>query len=118
MNYESTRTIQSAVCEGVTFRIARMSFARRLELARGVRDLGRKIEFQQAGDELRDKLEAAVGSGEVDRLYLEWGLTDVAGLTIDGELADAASVIERGPEPLCREILREIRRECGLTEEE
>ena len=118
MNYESTRTVQSAECEGVTFRIARMSFARRLELARQIRELGRRVEFEQAGDALQDKLDAAVSCGEVDRLYLEWGLLDVTGLTIDGSAADTASVIDRGPESLCREMVREIRRECGLTEEE
>lgn len=118
MNYESTRTVQSATCEGVTFRVVRMSFARRLELARRVRDLGRRIEFQQAGEGLQDKVEAAVSTGEVERLYLEWGLLDISGLTIDGEAADAASAIARGPEDLCREMVREIRRECGLSEEE
>ena len=49
---------------------------------------------------------------------MEWGLLGIDGLTIDGEAADAASVIERGPEALCREIVHEIRRECGLTDEE
>ena len=118
MNHESTRTVESATCAGVTFRIARMSFARRLELTRRVRELGRRVEFQQAGDGIQDKIDAALSSGEIDRLYLEWGLLSVDGLTIDGETADAASAIERGPEALCREIVREIRRECGLTEEE
>lgn len=118
MNHESTRLLQSATCEGVTFRIARMSFARRLELARRVRDLGRRVEFHQAGESLEDKIDAAVSSGEIDRLYLEWGLAEVSGLTIDGEVADVQRLIEIGPEELCREIVREIRRECGLTEEE
>jgi hypothetical protein len=83
-----------------------------------VRELGRKIEFHQAGDGIQDKIDAALSSGEVDRLYLEWGLIAVEGLTIDGEAASTASAIERGPEALCREIVHEIRRECGLTEEE
>jgi hypothetical protein len=43
---------------------------------------------------------------------------EISGLTIDGEPADAANAIARGPEPLCREIVNEVRRECGLTEEE
>jgi hypothetical protein len=118
MTYESTRTVESAVCEGVTFRLARMSFARRLDLARRVRELGRQIEFQQAGEDLQDKLDAAVSSGAIDKVYLEWGLVDVCGLEIDGEPADVATLIERGPEPLCREAVREIRRECELSEQE
>ena len=110
--------IQSAVCEGVTFRIARMSFARRLELTRRVRELGQRLEFERAGDALQDKICAAVTSGEIERLYLAWGLLGIEGLSIDGEPADTQAVIERAPESLCREILQAIRQECGLTEEE
>lgn len=118
MTYESTRTVASETCEGVTFRIARISFARRLELTRRVREIARQVEFQQAGDGLQDKIDAALSSGEIDRVYLEWGLAGVDGLTIDGEAANPQSVIGRGPESLCREIVREVRHECGLTEEE
>lgn len=118
MNYESSRTVESAACPGVTFRIARMSFSRRLELTRRVRELGHRVEFQQAGEGIQSKIDAALSSGEIDRLYLEWGLLTVEGLLIDGEAASAAGVMDRGPEELCREIVREIRRECGLTEEE
>jgi hypothetical protein len=95
-----------------------MSFARRLELTRRVRELGRRIEFQQGGEGLQDKIDAALSTAEIDRLYLEWGLVGVDGLTIDGEAANAASLVERGPEELCREVLRAIRHECGLTAEE
>lgn len=118
MNYESSRTVESATCAGVTFRIARMSFSRRLELTRRVRELGQRVEFQQAGEGIQDRIDAALSSAEIDRLYLQWGLLGVEGLTIDGEAAEAGSVIERGPEEFCREIVREIRRECGLTGEE
>lgn len=118
MEYNSTRTIAARAVEGVRFTIARISFGRRLELTRRVRELGRKLEFHQAGQSVADKLEAALTTGEVDRLYLEWGLRSVEGLTIDGRAADVSSVLEDGPEALCREIVQEIRRECGLTEEE
>jgi hypothetical protein len=104
--------------DGVRFTISRISFGRRLELTRRVRELGRRLEFQQAGQTIADKLDAALTTGEVDRLYMEWGLRCIEGLTIDGRAADVAAVIEDGPEGLCREIVQEIRRECGLTEDE
>jgi hypothetical protein len=56
--------------------------------------------------------------GEVDRAYLEWGLEEVQGLTIDGEAATPAALIEKGPMGLAGEILKRIRGECGLTEDE
>jgi hypothetical protein len=42
----------------------------------------------------------------------------VEGLTIDGEPATAASVIEKGPVALADEILGAIQRECGLSGDE
>ena len=55
---------------------------------------------------------------KVERAYLEWGLEAIYGLEIDGEPADVGSLIDRGPEGLCREIAEQIRRECFLTEEQ
>lgn len=116
--YESHRTIASSCLPGVRFTITRMSFGRRIELGRRVRDLGQKIEFLDAGEDLRERIEANVLAGEIDRLYLEWGLRDVSGLWLDGEQATPELLIDRGPEDLTREILRAIKGECGLTEEE
>ncbi len=45
-------------------------------------------------------------------------LVEIEGLEIDGEPARPESVIERGPEALCQEILRAIHAECGLSAEE
>ena len=59
---------------GCDIKIARMSLGRRIELARRIREIGRRVEFLEAGDDVRDKLEAAVLQGEIDRAYLEWGL--------------------------------------------
>lgn len=118
MQYTSSRVVDSREFAGVRFGIARISFGRRLELTRRVRELGRRIEFDQAGESLGDKLDAAIANAEIDRLYLEWGLTEVSGLDIDGQPADKRLVLESGPESLCREIVAEIRRECGLSEEE
>ena len=108
----------SEVVPGVRYRIARMSFGRRLELVRRVRDFAQRIEFLEAGVELEDRFESSVLGAEIDRLYLEWGLLAVEGLTIDGERATPASLIEKGPEGLAREIVGLIRTECHLTEDE
>ncbi|MGH9622868.1 MAG: hypothetical protein ACRD4G_00845 [Bryobacteraceae bacterium] len=54
----------------------------------------------------------------VERLYLEWGLAEIEGLAIDGTSATPALLIEKGPEPLTREILASIQAELGLSEDE
>ena len=118
MEYSSSRTVQSREYPCVCFTIARISFGRKLELTRRVRELGRLIEFQQAGQSLADRLDVAIAGAEIDRLYLEVGLIHVHGLHIDGKPATKESLIEAGPDRLCREIVSEIRRECGLTAEE
>jgi len=95
-----------------------MTFGRRLELARRIRELDRKLEYLQAGEDVRSRVDAAIVSSEIDRIYLEWGLEGISGLTIDGTPATPDAVIEHGPEALAREILEAIRRECFLSEEE
>jgi hypothetical protein len=98
--------------------VARISVARRIELARRIREIGRKVEFLEAGQDPREKLEAAVLAAEIDRVYLEWGLEEIQGLAIDGEPATPAVLIEKGPLDLAKEILSRIKRECGLSEEQ
>jgi hypothetical protein len=95
-----------------------MSFGRRTELLRRVRELTKKVEFLEAGPDLGDRAQAALAGREADRLYLEWGLVEVEGLEIDGQPACPASLIDRGPEELCHEVLRAIHAECGLNAEE
>ena len=104
--------------DGVRYRIVRMSLGRRIDLARRVREIGRKLEFLEAASDVREKLDAAVLKGEIDQAYLEWGLVEVEGLAIDGEAATPELLIERGPLELATEILTSIRAECGLTEQE
>ena len=118
MNHNSVRVVNSVVFAGVRFHVARISFARRLELTRQVRELGRRIAFDEAGEGTDGKLSAAISRAEIDRIYLQWGLVGIDGLEIDGSAATPETLIERGPEELCREIVAEIRSECGLTEEE
>jgi len=121
MQYASTVTLSSKVMEGVRFTIARMSFGRRIELTRRIRELGRKLEYLEAGEDLKEKIEAGEDlkekieatllTQEVERLYLEWGLRGIEGLEIDGRPATPETVIAEGPEELCREIVAAIRSE-------
>jgi hypothetical protein len=117
-SYVSSAEFEAACVSGVRYRVARMSFARRLDLVRRVREVAQRIEFLDAGNEARDKIESSVLGAEIDRMYLEWGLQEVVGLTIDGEAATPASLIDRGPEELAREIVGRIRAECHLSEDE
>jgi len=116
--HESSAWFDAETCAGVRFRVARISVARRIELARRIREIGRKVEFLEAGQDPREKLEAAVLAAEIDRVYLEWGLEAIEGLEIDGEAATPVALIEKGPLDLAKEMLGRIKRECGLSEEQ
>ncbi|MFN3324144.1 MAG: hypothetical protein ACK5AZ_11660 [Bryobacteraceae bacterium] len=118
MNYESSIWQESVTHPGVRYRVAKMSFGRRLELTKRVRELSRGIAFHESDARLEGKLEASILASEVDRLYLEWGLCELHGLEIDGAEASIQSLIARGPEALCLEILDTVKRESGLTESE
>jgi hypothetical protein len=95
-----------------------MSFERRTELTKRIRELARKMEFLEAGNDTNDKIESALLATEVDRLYLLWGLTKVQGLELDGQPATPELLAAVGPEDLCREVLEAIKAECGLSEAE
>jgi len=116
--YESTYTARSATMPGVTFTVLKLSFARRIELARRVLDLSRRLEFAAAGNGVEDSIEANLLASEIDRIYLEWGLAAVEGLLVDGAPATAEALAEKGPEPLAREIVAAVKAQCGLSEEE
>jgi len=116
--HESFAWFEAETHAGVRYRITRMSLGRRIGLARKIREAGRRLEFLEAGGDVREKLDAAVLQGEVDRAYLEWGLEAIEGLEIDGETATPESLIEKGPANLAQEILSRIRKECGLSESE
>jgi hypothetical protein len=116
--HESGAWFDSEAYAGVRYKITRVSVSRRIELARKIREIGRRLEFLEAGNDAREKIEAAVLAAEIDQAYLEWGLAGVEGLSIDGEEATPASVIEKGPIALAMEILARIKAECGLSENE
>ncbi|MEK7406856.1 MAG: hypothetical protein AAB225_17405 [Acidobacteriota bacterium] len=118
MKYQSVVAVEAKCCPGVSYTIRRVSFGRRIELIRQVRELAGKVEFLEAGSDPREKIEASLLASEIDRLYLLWGLVKVEGLDVDGEPATPESLAASGPEALCGEILAAIKAEFGLNEDE
>jgi hypothetical protein len=118
MTYESVRVVESQVAPGVAFTVARMSFARRLELMRRIRDLAGRVEFLEAGQKPCEQMDAGLLRAEIDRLYLVWGLRAISGLEVDGVDATPESLADSGPEELFREALTAVRTETGLNEAE
>jgi hypothetical protein len=116
--HESLLWIDAAALPGVRYRIRRVSLARRIDLARRLREIGRKIEFLEASGTPAEQIEATVLKGEIEQCYLEWGLDQIQGLEIDGEAATPELLIERGPLDLAQEVLERIKDECGLNQAE
>ena len=118
MTYEAMTRIESTVIPGVHFIVQKMSFGRRIELTRRIRQLAEKVEFLSAGEGPKEKLDASLLTAEIERAYVLWGLTEVGGLELDGTPATPESLVARGPEELFREALAAIKAECGLSEED
>lgn len=120
--WESRIWFDAEAMDRVRYQIVRVSFGRRIELARRIREIGRKMEYLQSGAALengaRETLEATVLAAEIDRAYLEWGLVSIEGLEIDGDAATPETLVDRGPVDLAIEILGRIKSECGMTEDE
>jgi hypothetical protein len=118
VRYESVVWLESKAVPRVRFAIHRISFGRRMELSRRVREISQKAEFLGASTELHEKIEANILALEIDAMYLHWGLVCIEGLVIDGQSADATQLLENGPEDLAREVVSAIRGQCGLSEAE
>jgi hypothetical protein len=118
ISYDSVIVRQSLAMPGVSFAINRVSFGRRMELSKRVREIGQKAEFLAAGSQLQEQIEAGILAQEIDAVYLRWALVSVGGLTIDGEAATVEQVLAKGPEPLTQEIVTAIKEQCGLSEAE
>lgn len=116
--YTSYRVVESKAFPGVRLRVRKVTFGRRIELLKKVSELASKVEFLRASDDPREQLEASLLQSELDRAYLLWGLASVEGIRIDGEEATPEKLVSQGPEELCGEALRAIKREFGLSEEE
>lgn len=116
--YESVTRVESKAAPGVSFTIARMSFGRRVELMRQLRELAGRMEFLDAGRDPKEQMDGALTRAEIDRLYVQWGLRGIEGLELDGVAATPASLADSGPEEVFREALAAVKAETGLTEAE
>jgi hypothetical protein len=117
-HYQSVLSIDSLAAPGVRFTVHRVSFGRRMELSRRVRELSREARFLEAGNEVQEKIEASILSQQIDVMYFRWGLVGIEGLMIDGEPATTERLLEDGPEELVREVVSSIKTQCGLNEAE
>ena len=115
MTYESVAEVESRVARGVRYSVAKMSFGRRADLMRQVREMARKMEFLEAGSDTGEKMDAGLLQVEIDKLYVAWGLRAVTGLQLDGMAATPESLAESGPEELFQEALELVRSQAGLT---
>jgi hypothetical protein len=118
MEYTSHIVRQSTTFPGVSYTIRRLSLSRRIELIRRLRELSVQSEFFAAGNNVEDKVEAALITREIEQIYLEWGLKELAGLSIDGEPATVTSLVAAGPEKLAAEIVEAIKSEIYMSEDE
>src|ERR1700743_3391219 len=101
MTYTSSTEIEPQSIPGVRFRLRRVSFGRRLELASLLRDRLEAIERLALQPESQARnAETALLGAEVDAIHLRWGLAAIDGLEIDGTPATIESLIESGPEDL------------------
>lgn len=116
-NHASQVWHESTAYTGVRFATRQISLYGRIELTRKIQDLIFKNEFLRAGDAL-EQSQATLADLLARKVYLEWGIADLDGLTIDGSPASIQDLIERGPEGLCEEIANAIQSELNLSEEE
>ncbi len=115
--YESLLWLESACMPGVRFSIRKMSLSQRIDLSAKLRDLTLKNDFLRAG-ELADQLDAVTAELMVKRLYLEWAVSNLEGIKIDGKPGSVALLIECGPDVLTDEIASAISAQLELSEAE
>src|SRR5580698_9974440 len=83
-SWTSRKVVHSKARPGVEFVVALMTFGRRIELMRRVRDLAARLEYFEAGRDAKNGMEASLLGAEIDRLYIRWGVDEIRGLELDG----------------------------------
>jgi len=105
-------------CAGVTCRIRKITFQRRLSLLRELRELARRYEFTAAGETVQDKYDAAVIQQEINKHYWDHFVLAVEGLSIDGVKASPETLWSDGPDNLVQEILKVVTSQAFLSADE
>lgn len=108
----------SVNCPGVSCRIRKITFQRRLMLLREIRELARQYEFTAAGETVQQKYESAVIQQEINKHYWQNFVIAVDGLTIDGAPATTESVWSDGPDGLVQEVLQVVTSHVFLSADE
>jgi len=116
--YSSETEVASETFPGVRFVLRRCSGARRIALIERLATHASHFEALKASERLDDRVRAEALRLRMDFEYLDWGLSRVSGLMLDGELPDAQMLFDRGPERLVEEIVGKVREECELSEAE
>jgi hypothetical protein len=115
--YQSLLWLESEQLPGVQFSLRKISLSQRIELSSRARELTHRNEFLKAGD-LTDQMDARFADLMVEKLYLEWAVSDIEGLKIDGAPATVELLIERGPDVLANEMIEAIRSQLELSDAE
>lgn len=115
--YSTVKWHQSTTTPEVRFAVRRISLGARIDLMKRIRELTLRNEFLKAGD-AADRLEASLSEMLVQELLVNWGLTAITGLMIDGNAATRDDVVDKAPEDLADEIARAVWQEADLTEDE
>jgi hypothetical protein len=143
-NYESRTRVQSTACPGVTIVLNKITEGRRMELRKALFASSRRVRKLLADMEpIRDRIRTLVADKQAELIthedltqissireemdeindldvYPQWikmGVYSVEGLEIDGVPAKAED-IPNGPPELYQEVLTEIQKVMGLSEEE
>jgi len=116
--YSSEVRFESQTVSGAWFVVRRCSASRRLVLIEKLGPIAAELEALKAGDRTADRMVAETLRIRMDRAYLDWGLVRIGNFLIDGDVADAVTLYEKGPECLVAEIVGCIRKECELGDDE
>lgn len=117
VDYPSQVWRESAAYPGVRFAARQISLGGRIELTRMIQEIIHKNEFLKAGEVL-EQAQASLADLLARKVYLEWGITKIEGLLIDGAAASVSSLIALGPEHLCEEMVAAIRSDLTLSPNE
>lgn len=108
--------VEARSVAGVRLWLWNVTLARRIELTRAVHEITVEQEFHAGGGSERGRAAAVLASLRAEAEVLRWGLAGVDGLVVDGVRVGVEDFVEKAPERLAREALREIQRASALTE--